>query len=272
MKTNPHLYNIAHRGARSLAPENTMPAFIKAWQAGAHGVETDVSVTADGKLILFHDPNLLRTTNVGQIYPERKKDKLCTFSYEEIRQLDAGSWFVKADPFGTIKSGAVHQTELQSMSGISVPLLEELLLFVKEKSWFINIEIKPLPKKNVTFPVVEKIITLLEKLQLSPTLFSISSFYHPFLRKVHQLRADIEINGLIGENVFLPQDWGEYEFAIYNANVDLISLKQIEKAQRRGCRVNLYTVNNIKDMERFIKAGVEKIITDFPQKLAQLHL
>lgn len=271
MTATKYLYNIAHRGARSLAPENTMPAFKKAWQVGAHGVETDVSVTSDGSLILIHDPHLLRTTNIAQIFPKRKKNKLHTFTFEEIQKLDAGSWFFKTDPFGTIKNGTVSLTEKESMTNIPIPLLEELLLYVKEKSWFVNIEIKPLPKENSTFPVVEKVLSLLESVQLAPNMFSISSFYHPYIRKVQELTSNIEVNALIGENVFVRQNWGKYEFAIYNANADLIDSTQIEKALHHKSRVNLYTVNNVKDMSRFLKAGVEKIITDFPQRLAKLQ-
>lgn len=270
MTANKHIYNIAHRGARSLAPENTMSAFKKAWQVGAHGVETDVSVTSDGSLILIHDPRLSRTTNIAQIFPKRKKDKLHTFTFEEIRNLDAGSWFFETDPFGTIKNGSVSPIEQSLLTNTSIPLLEELLLFVKEKSWFVNIEIKPLPKEISTFPVVEKVLSLLESVQLDPSMFSISSFFHPFIRKVQELNPDIEINALIGENIFMKQNWGNYEFAIYNANADLIDSAQIEKALHHKRRINLYTVNNVNDMNRFLQAGVEKIITDFPQRLAQL--
>ncbi|MDZ7664242.1 MAG: glycerophosphodiester phosphodiesterase [Desulfotignum sp.] len=51
---------IAHRGARSLAPENTLAAAKTAWQSGAHRWETDIQVTRDGHLVLFHDAGLLR--------------------------------------------------------------------------------------------------------------------------------------------------------------------------------------------------------------------
>lgn len=270
MPTSNHLFNIGHRGARSLAPENTMLAFIKAWQTGAHGVETDVSVTSDGQLILFHDTTFIRTTNIADILPERKKKSIHTFSWQEIQAFDAGSWFYETDPFGTIKSGIVSPDEQTLTSKVSVPLLKELLLFVKERSWFVNIEIKTLPKSNSSFPVVERVLSLLDDVQLDTSFFSISSFHHPFLKKVLELRPEIEVNALIGENILLPQSWGKYEFSIYNANVDGIDLEQIRTAQKHGCRVNLYTVNDAAAMTHFLKAGVEKIITDFPQILAGL--
>jgi glycerophosphoryl diester phosphodiesterase len=235
MPDSKHIYNIAHRGARSLAPENTMPAFIKAWQTGAHGVETDVSVTSDGQLILFHDETFMRTTNIAEVFPKRKKDPLHTFAWEEVQTLDAGSWFIEDDPFATIKSGKVTLEEQQAVINASVPLLEELLLFVKEKSLFINIEIKHLPKAITTFPIVEKVLSLVDSVQLTAGMFSISSFNHLYLKKVAELRPDIEVNALIGGYPLLIHNWGEFEFEVYNANANIIDSKQIEIALQHGC-------------------------------------
>jgi glycerophosphoryl diester phosphodiesterase len=83
---------LAHRGRQAVAPENTMPAFAAA--AGhASAVETDVRSTSDGHLVLVHDPTLRRTTNVEQVFPGRADQPVESFTFAEIRQLDAGSWF-----------------------------------------------------------------------------------------------------------------------------------------------------------------------------------
>ncbi|MBI4920728.1 MAG: hypothetical protein HY834_03195 [Devosia nanyangense] len=75
---------IAHRGASGYAPENTMAAFERAVAMGAREVETDVSLTRDGHILLLHDDTLDRTTNGNGLADE--------FSLEELKQLDAGSW------------------------------------------------------------------------------------------------------------------------------------------------------------------------------------
>lgn len=75
---------IAHRGASAYAPENTMAAFKRAVELGAPEVETDVTLTKDGHLLLLHDDTLDRTTN-GHGSPEN-------FTLEELKKLDAGSW------------------------------------------------------------------------------------------------------------------------------------------------------------------------------------
>ena len=268
MITRSPYYNIAHRGARSLAPENTMAAFIKAWQVGAHGIETDVSVSSDGVLILFHDKTFKRTTDIKKVYPERQDDALHTFSWAEIEKLDAGSWFVETDPFDTITQGEVAVDELNGFIAARVPTLEELLIFVKEKAMFVNIEIKPLPRLNSSFPIVENVLALLDKHQLDTHLFSISSYYHPFLTQIQSLNPAVEVNALIGEEENGVQEWGNYEFRIYNANVDRIDVIQLEEAQKRKCRINLYTVNQLTDMQHYLTLGVDKIITDYPQLLS----
>ncbi len=81
---------IAHRGASGYAPENTMAAFRRAKEMGCEEVETDVSFTSDGKLILFHDFTLDRTTN-GSGNPD-------DFTLDELKQLDAGSWWSPDNP------------------------------------------------------------------------------------------------------------------------------------------------------------------------------
>ncbi len=261
-------FNIAHRGARSLAPENTMAAFLKALEAGAHGIESDVRVSADGRLILHHDSTFERTTDVARAFPKRRAQPVHTFDWQEITRLDAGAWFGERDPFATIASGDVNTAEAAAFCGAAIPLLEEALVFVRDHDLFFNIEIKPLPKVLAGFDVAAKLIEQVEKTGLNTRLFSISSFHHPYLRRVKKLRGDIEVNALIGENLAKPQDWGDYEFAVYNANVDLIDMLQLEEAWRRGRRVNLYTVNHFAQMQHYLNLGVEKIITDYPQLLS----
>ena len=266
------LYNIAHRGARSLAPENTMAALEKAWHIGAHGVEVDVSVTADGELILFHDDLLTRTTDVHRVFPERSKDPVTSFTLKELQRLDAGSWFVQSDPLGEIANGNVSSSERSAMAGLQIPLVADVLDYVKSKEWYINLELKKLPPPQTGFPVVAKVLELLERMRFPSENLAISSFVFDYLRQIQRTRPDIEINALIGIPGSGVQDWGDFEFTIYNANSAYTDERQIHEALTRGCRVNLFTVNDPQQMIRFRRAGVDKLITDFPQVLKELNL
>ena len=75
----------AHRGDNKSAPENTLPAFKAAVEKGAHMIEFDVQMTKDGELVVMHDGDVKRTTN--------GKGKVSDLTFDEIRKLDAGSWF-----------------------------------------------------------------------------------------------------------------------------------------------------------------------------------
>ena len=262
--------NIAHRGARSLAPENTLPAIRKAWEVGADMLEVDVAPTLDGRLIILHDDLLLRTTDVRRRFPHRARTPCTAFTLAEIRSLDAGSWFAAVDPFGQIAAGEVLPAELRSFAGITIPTLEEVLLFVKEKSWRLNIEIKRVPAPMETFPVTAAILQCVEQHCVPADLVIISSFEYAYIREVQDKRPDIEINALIGPSITFRQDWGGYEFSTYNADAHYTDEAQIQAAREHGCRVNLYTVNRPSEMRRFIRAGVSGLFTDFPQTLARL--
>jgi len=89
---------IAHRGASYLAPEETRPAFMMARELGADYLEFDVQRTKDGVLIVLHDDDLSRTTNVTEVFPGRGKDTIDTFTFAELQRLDAGSWFNREFP------------------------------------------------------------------------------------------------------------------------------------------------------------------------------
>ncbi len=257
---------IAHRGARSLAPENTLPAIKKAWELGADMVEIDVTATLDGHLVVLHDDLLVRTTDIRDRFPDRWRDPCSTFSLKEIQTLDAGSWFITRDPFGQIAAGKVSQTEILSFRGTPIPTLEEVLDFVDRQNWKINIEIKKMRPPLDNFPIAQAVLDLIGRMRIPVHRLVISSFDHKYIRHVQCSRSDIEINALI--DGFGPET--TYEFSIYNADASLTDEEQLAKAHDRGCQVNLYTVNDPKDMLRFIRAGAKGLFTDFPQTLVGL--
>jgi glycerophosphoryl diester phosphodiesterase len=98
---------IAHRGASAYAPENTMPSFELAVRQDAGCVEHDLQVTKDGVLVCLHDRTLERTTNIREVFARRGRDVddgngvtrrwfVHDFTWAEIQELDAGSWFAPA--------------------------------------------------------------------------------------------------------------------------------------------------------------------------------
>lgn len=95
---------IGHRGAPMLAPENTLMSFEKAVEAGSGGLETDVTISFDGVPFLMHDRTLRRTTNIQEVFPNRSDTSAAMFTWAELESLNAGSWFLSHNPFGTAGS------------------------------------------------------------------------------------------------------------------------------------------------------------------------
>lgn len=128
---------IAHRGASGYAPEHTRAAYELAIQQGADFVEQDLQVTRDGVLICLHDPDLARTTNVAEVFPNRASFRdpeqtgtpkrgwyTIDFTLADIKRLDAGAWFNRGNPFAANASYVGQQ----------VPTMEETIKLVGNRA------------------------------------------------------------------------------------------------------------------------------------------
>ncbi len=104
--------NIAHRGARSLAPENTLAAARKALDAGADMWELDVCLSRDGELVVIHDSTLKRTSNVQEVFPLRRPYHVHDFTLEELHRLDFGSWYVRKTHSGRLRPTLFRKPKL----------------------------------------------------------------------------------------------------------------------------------------------------------------
>jgi len=89
---------IAHRGVPYFAPEETLPSYLLARELGADYLEADLQRTKDDTIIALHDNNLQRTTNIIEVFPNRADDPVSSFTWDELQQLDAGTWYNKMYP------------------------------------------------------------------------------------------------------------------------------------------------------------------------------
>lgn len=262
--------NIAHRGARSLAPENTMAAAKKAFELGADLWETDISVTRDEELILFHDNSLERTTDVTAVFPDQNSYLFTEFTLAEILTLSAGSYFEKTDPSGEIAAGSISRKDLDLFKAERVPTLEEALIFTRDNNWQVNLELKDLPGKLSLFPLPLRTIDMIKKTGLGFDRFVISSFNHTWLKQIEAIEPEIQVQALLGDLDGETLDFQDYHFSVYNLNHTSVTKKTIRELKERSKKINLFTVNDERDMVRFIEAGVDGIITDFPQRLTAI--
>jgi glycerophosphoryl diester phosphodiesterase len=181
-----HPVTVAHRGDSFRAPENTLEAARKGWEAGAEAWELDVQLSRDGVPIVIHDETLLRTTNVYTKFAgdERATDgyRVSDFDFDEIRSLDAGSWFVaertrrrSARDFGTMASLEASDVEHYRSGRVIIPTLAEALSFTKDHDWLVNVEIKSFPERP--HDLVEPVLRLIAETGVAPHVL-ISSFDH----------------------------------------------------------------------------------------------
>ncbi len=262
--------NIAHRGARSLAPENTLAAARKALETGADMWELDVGMTADGELIVIHDATLDRTSDAAFVYPDRHSRDVRTFTLEELRRLDFGSWFVDTDPFGQAAAGAISPEELQSYAGEPVPTLREALLFTRDRGWRVNVEIKDLSWSEGEAGLAARVAALVEELDMADRVV-LSSFNHTYLERVREAAPRIVTGVLASEPVQNPESLLRgLGASAFHPRVSTLGPEGIARLRDLGFGVHVWTVNETEEMEALIRAGVSGLFTDFPQVLKVL--
>jgi glycerophosphoryl diester phosphodiesterase len=236
------IWTIAHRGASGHAPENTMSAFRRAVELGARFIETDLQITRDARVIAIHDFTLDRTTSgKGQVH---------LLPLEEIRALDAGAWFGDGREKG-------------SFAGERVPTLTEILDFAKEHDVIFYLEIKSGPAWGVEHAVVAAL-----RDQNASARVVILSFDPSALDSVHRLDSTM-MTGFLCEHptndlVERSVRAGARQLV---ARGDLVTSAVVEKAHHAGLQVVAWTINEADQMRRLIVAGVDGIITDFPDRL-----
>jgi len=276
------MMNIAHRGARSIAPENTLVAGRKAYEAGADAWEFDVQLTKDEKLVIVHDDTLERTTDAERAFPGRGSYKLKDFTLAEIKELDAGSWFLEEDPFGEIGKGSVNPGDLESYRGEEVPTLEEALQLTKELGWKANVEVKPIEAPAILVDkymgaVLRGISDLVEELEMEEDVL-VSSFDHVAMRKLKDLNPKLNrailADGPLVDPVRKMRENGVRTLNLIAAALEtregIANLEEIEESITDP-RVFVWTINEPADMRKAVKIPqVTGIMTDYPERLAEI--
>ncbi len=263
---------IAHRGARSLAPENTLVAAEAARAVGAHLWEFDVETTRDGELILLHDETLSRTTDAPERYPDRAPWRAADLTWEEIKDLDAGSWFLREDPFGTLASGEVDPKRKSLYAGARIPTLREALSWTNENGLAANIELKgnrpALGLENDGRRTVEETVRVIRDLGMEDRVL-VSSFAHAMVRHLKAVTPEVAgallFHGLPPDPRPILEETGADAVAIRLPAFERGAARLLQEA---GFGVYVWTVNGPEDLVRLAaEPFLAGIITDWPQRL-----
>jgi glycerophosphoryl diester phosphodiesterase len=229
---------LAHRGAASQAPENTLASFELAAQQGADAVELDAKLTVDGHVVVFHDQTLNRTTNGD--------GRLVTKTLGELRELDAGSSFSR------------------DFRGEKIPLLEEVFDAVGQKL-YINVELT-----NYTTPtdhLVTAVCELVRKCGLEERVM-FSSFLPHNLTKARELLPGVP-RGLLATKGWAGA-WARSfgftfgDYAALHPFLTDVDAREVQRVHRLKRRIHVWTVSEADDIKRLQGWGVDGIFTKDP--------
>jgi glycerophosphoryl diester phosphodiesterase len=223
--------NIGHRGARGFEPENTVPAFQKAIELGADGVEFDVHVCKSGELVVIHDFTVDRTTN--------------------------GSGAILDLTLGELK-------ELRINDSIQIPTVAEVLMLFN-KSHLINIELKG---KHTAVLVCDCIERNVAENKFEYSNFIVSSFQREELATVAKYNPKIPLGILTYGSIGEALEWAEaFSAKAIHPHFSLLTAENVALSRQKGFQIYTWTVNELEDIKRVKAFGVNGIITDFLDRL-----
>jgi glycerophosphoryl diester phosphodiesterase len=234
-------YFIAHRGESFNAPENTLASIKLAWVHDADGVEIDIRLTKDNKIVVIHDSSTKRTSGVS--------GKVKSLSLESLKKLDVGIWKDK------------------KWLNERIPTLEEIFKTVP-RGKFVMVEIK---SNLAILPMLKKLIT---KTSLKNSQIKLAGFGLRKITEVKKTFPEIEvyrIKRVDRENIIL----NSYRLnrlikSAKKNNLDGVSLsysrwlnkKKIEKIKSSGLKVYVWTVDKPPNALRLINSGIDGIISN----------
>lgn len=231
---NPRITVFGHRGARGLAPENTLPAFRLAKELGVDGVELDVHLTSDDELVVIHDDTLDRTTN--------GKGRVRDYTVDQIKKLDAG-----------IKFG-------EKWRGVTVPTLRQV--FEETGKLLYKVELK---HGSAVYPGIEsRLIDLVREMGVERRV-RFTSFDYDALEEVRRLDPKAEV-GIIyhGKTRWFLGAADKLGAAWMQAYIGLLDQKDVEMTHAIGLKIGAWPTSTIEDIEKAVALGTDEVTSDYP--------
>ena len=232
---------IGHRGASMYAPENSASSLKLASLMGIEWIETDVQITLDNKLVIFHDEKLERTSN-GEGFLALKK-------FSDLKKLDIGSWFSK------------------EFEGERILSLVEFLDLIKKYEFSLQLEIKHMHGKE--YEIVEEIVKQIEPyLDYFKGKLFVSSFSEKCLRLFSRKLPKIPLAlALSFVPKFPDQIANEAGVDILHFGDEFVDNSSLERLTKSKTEFAVATVNDKKRALFLLRNGVQSILTDDPKIL-----
>jgi len=234
--------NLGHRGAPKAAPENTIASFQKAREMGADGVELDVMLCADGKVVVIHDSSVNRTTD--------GHGRVSELALAQLKALDAGSWFGP------------------QFAGEPIPTLREALEWAGD-DMLLNIELKDFSLD--ANGLEQKVIAMVRDYGAEHRVL-LSSFNPLRIWRVKYLAPSLH-TGLIYKQrlpIFLRRAWLRLLARpdALHPEYKMVTDAYLLWARRKGYRINVWAPDQASEMQRLIAQKIDMIITNRPDVLS----
>jgi glycerophosphoryl diester phosphodiesterase len=264
-----------HRGCRGLFPENSLPAFQHALDLGVQVLEMDVCLSADGQVVVSHEPymNALYASHPSGepvLKSEEASLNLFRMPYADIMKYDVG------------KRGNRLFPEQRAVATVK-PLLRDVLAlgeaFRKKsgKPIYYNIEIKSEPSeygKSQPSDVAEfsRAVHAVIEEQVNWSFVMLQSFDFQVLKYWHRVWSGVSLSALVdkGSPSFVLTELG-FTPAIYSSSFQYLTSEMIQYCHEKGMKVIPWTINSTEQMQRFEKMGVDGIITDYPNRAPMIR-
>lgn len=244
-----------HRGARAMRPENTLPAFEYAIQAGADVLELDLAVTSDNVLVVSHDSSINPKLCEGPGKPR----PIHQMTLVELRQWDCGG---KRNPSFPMQ---------QTVPGTRIPTLDEVLALAPRGNFHFNIETKIDPSRPELAPPPAEFARLLagaiEKHHLRSRVI-VQSFDFRTLHEMKKLLPDVRLSALyqtgLKDFLAIARESGA---GIVSPHYSLVTPSRVAEAHAAGLQIVPWTANTPSQWDKLIAAKADAIITDDPAAL-----
>lgn len=259
-----------HRGARGLAPENTIPAFRRALELGVTTLEMDVVIAGDGTVVVSHEPwmrrEICRTPDGGRIgRGQSRQHNLFQMNYQEVAAYDCGSLQLPDFPE-------------QQPEPASKPRLRDVIAlaeaFGRQAPVFYNIEVKSRSSWDERFHpppdrFVQGVLTVVANADVSKRT-TIQSFDPRALEAVHRQNEPVRTALLVSRsgNEGLMDNLSVLSFAtnIYSPDHRLVDDDLVQDVHELEMTLVPWTVNTRDEMRRLLNLGVDGFITDYPDR------
>jgi glycerophosphoryl diester phosphodiesterase len=255
---------LGHRGAAGSAPENTLPSFERCLALGAHAIESDVQVTADGVPVLLHDPDLARVS-------DRAVDA-SQLAWAELGAIDAGYHF------GIEKRGRAEPDRDDAFrgQGYRVPSVAEAFEAFPEARF--NLEIKTLANDAVA-----KVVALVaehERAERTLLVAGDDALMQSLRAEISKQGVDVATSASVSEIVAVirsaqsgsapPREIQSLQVPEQFGGSDLVTPELVAHAHAHDIRIHVWTLNTETEMNRVLDRGVDGVVTDFPERAARL--